>query len=136
MSPLELGIYRIMEKQLDEKGHPMQMLTKQFRTSFMKQYEKFVVPSTQGPSADEEIEVRQKNLIEMIIKETVALQCNHVFKMEQQIGKVSEQEIEEELKHKKNITLANHAVDEVKIFVRAQFHFVTLMYKDYFPVGE
>jgi hypothetical protein len=39
----------------------------------MKQYEKFVVPTTTGIHADEDVEVRQKNLIEMIIKETVDL---------------------------------------------------------------
>ncbi len=102
----------------------------------MKQYEKFVVPTTTGMHADEDVEVRQKNLIEMIIKETVDLQSAYVFKMEKQIGIVSEKEIEEELKLKKQITLANHAVDEVKVFVRAQLHFITLMYKDQFPVNE
>lgn len=102
----------------------------------MKQYEKFVVPTTTGMQADEDVEVRQKNLIEMIIKETVDLQSAYVFKMEKQIGIVSEKEIEEELKLKKQITLANHAVDEVKVFVRAQLHFITLMYKDQFPVNE
>ena len=55
----------------------------------------------------------------MIIKETVDLQVAHVFKMEKQIGIVSEQEIEEELKLKKQITLANNAVDEVKVFLSA-----------------
>lgn len=39
----------------------------------MKQYEKFVVPTTNGLNADEDVEVRQKNLIDMIIKETVDL---------------------------------------------------------------
>ncbi len=39
----------------------------------MKQYEKFVVPSTTGVCADEDVEVRQKHLVEMIIKETVGL---------------------------------------------------------------
>ncbi len=72
----------------------------------------------------------------MIIKETVDLQSAYVFKMEKQIGIVSEKEIEEELKLKKQITLANHAVDEVKIFLRAQLHFITLMYKDQFPVSD
>ncbi len=51
----------------------MQLLARQFRKSFMKQYEKFVIPSTSGPNADEDVEVRQKNMIEMIIKETVQL---------------------------------------------------------------
>lgn len=82
MSKLELGIFRILDAQLREAGHPLQLLAKQFRKSFMKQYEKFVVPSTTGVSADEDVEVRQKNLIEMIIKETVDLQSAHVFKME------------------------------------------------------
>jgi hypothetical protein len=52
--------------------------------------------------------------------------------MEAQIGKVNEKEIEEELKRKKEITLANHVVDEVKIFIRCSFHFMYLMYKDGF----
>ena len=64
------------------------------------------------------------------------LQSDLVFKMASKIGTVSEKEIEEELKLKKQITLANHAVDEVKIFVRAQLHFITLMYKDQFPVSN
>jgi hypothetical protein len=72
----------------------------------------------------------------MIIKETVGLQVAHVFKMEKQIGKVSEKEIEEELKLKKQITLANNAVDEVKVFLSAQLHFVTSMYKEYFPMND
>jgi hypothetical protein len=102
----------------------------------MKQYEKFVVPSTTGVSADEDVEVRQKHLVEMIIKETVGLQAAHVFKMEKQIGLVSEREIEEELKLKKQITLANNAVDEVKVFLSAQLHFVTNMYKEHFPMND
>jgi hypothetical protein len=72
----------------------------------------------------------------MIIKETVKLQSELVFKMASKIGTVSEKEIEDELKLKKQITFANHAVDEVKIFVRAQLHFITLMYKDQFPVSD
>jgi len=83
MSPLELGIYRVLEKQMGESDHPFQMLSKEFRSCFLKQYEKFVVPSSQGASNDDEIEVRQKSLIDLIIKETVALQCQHVFKMEE-----------------------------------------------------
>jgi hypothetical protein len=49
---MELGIFRAMEVQMREPAHPMQLLARQFRKSFMKQYEKFVVPSTSGTNAD------------------------------------------------------------------------------------
>jgi len=45
---------------------------------------------------------------------------------------VNEKDIEEELKRKKEITLANHVVDEVKVFVRCTLHFMYLMYKESF----
>ena len=41
-----------------EAGHPLQLLAREFRKSFMKQYEKFVIPSTSGPNADMAVEVR------------------------------------------------------------------------------
>lgn len=56
--------------------------------------------------------------MENIIKKTVDLQCEHVFRMEKQLGQVSDSEIVEELKRKREITLANHVVDEVKGFLR------------------
>lgn len=37
--------------------------------------------------------------------------------MEDQFGKVADKEIENELKRKREITFANHAVDEVKAFI-------------------
>lgn len=52
--------------------------------------------------------------------------------MEDQFGKVTDKEIIEELKRKKTITLANTAVDEVKVFLRVQLHFISLMYKEAF----
>ena len=52
--------------------------------------------------------------------------------MEQQIGKVDERDIEEELKKKREFTLANHVVDEIKTFVRCSMHFLYLMYKESF----
>lgn len=64
------------------------------------------------------------------------MQSAYVFKMGDQIGKVDEKEIELELKKKKEITLANHAVDEVKVYLRASLHFLTLMYKDAFLEEE
>jgi len=60
------------------------------------------------------------------------LQSAYVFKMEQQIGTANEKEIEEELKRKREITFANHVVDEVKVYVRCSLHFMFLMYKDAF----
>ena len=45
---------------------------------------------------------------------------------------MNEKDIEEELKRKKEITLANHVVDEVKVFVRCTLHFMYLMYKESF----
>ena len=52
--------------------------------------------------------------------------------MEEQIGKRNEKEIEEEMKRKKEITLANHVVDEVKVYLRCSLHFTYLMYKEAF----
>jgi len=52
--------------------------------------------------------------------------------MEQQIGKVNERDIEEDLKRKREFTLANHVVDEIKTYVRCSIHFVYLMYKESF----
>ena len=42
-----------------------------------------------------------------------------MFKAADQFGKVTDQELEEGLKRKREITLANHAVDEVKQYVQA-----------------
>ena len=52
--------------------------------------------------------------------------------MEKKFGKVEDSEIERELKRKREITLANHAVDEVKGFLRTQLQFVGTMYSDSF----
>ena len=52
--------------------------------------------------------------------------------MEGQIGKVEESLIEKQLKHKRQITLANHAVDEVKAFLRTAIQFLAAMYRSAF----
>jgi len=52
--------------------------------------------------------------------------------MEQQIGKVNERDIEEDLKKKREFTLANHVVDEIKTYVRCSIHFINVMYKESF----
>lgn len=49
--------------------------------------------------------------------------------MEKQIGKVEESQIERELKRKREITLANHAVDEVKAFLLTAIQFLGAMYR-------
>lgn len=67
-------------------------------------------------------------MIEGIIKQTVNLQSQLVFQMEENLGKMNDKEIEEELKRKREITLANNAVDEVKGFLKTQLIFVFQMY--------
>lgn len=52
--------------------------------------------------------------------------------MEDQFGKVADKEIENELKRKREITFANHAVDEVKAFISSQLQFISLLYMEYF----
>ncbi len=48
------------------------------------------------------------------------------------MGKVNEKDVLEELKRKREITLANQVVDEVKMYIRCSLHFTYLMYKDCF----
>jgi len=52
--------------------------------------------------------------------------------MEKQIGKVEESQIERDLKRKREITLANHAVDEVKAFLLTAIQFLGAMYRSSF----
>lgn len=52
--------------------------------------------------------------------------------MEQNLGKLNDKEIEEELKRKKEITLANTAIDEVKGFLKTQLVFIFQMYSGAF----
>lgn len=99
----------------------------------------YVVPDTNNDGGAEEIEKRQQKLVDGIIQKTVKLQSEYVFKMDDQFAAqkgLSDFEIEQQLKNKRQITLANHAVDDVKVFLRAQLHFLQSIYREGFTDEE
>jgi hypothetical protein len=49
---------------------------------------------------------------------------------------VADKEIENELKRKREITLANHVVDEVKIFISALLHYLGLIHREVLTSDE
>ena len=107
---------------MSQSTHPVQEISREFRNSFYSYYKEFVNRST-GEN--------HQVLLQNIIKETVDLQSNYVFKMAEQISKLADKEIEEELMKKKQITLANHALDEVKFYLQAIMMFVKEIYSEY-----
>ena len=51
--------------------------------------------------------MKQQKLVDQIINKTVNLQSEFVFKIEGQFGLVADKDLEQELKRKREITLAN-----------------------------
>ena len=78
-----MEVFRVLEAQVTDVKHPMQLLARQFRAAFLRQYEQYVVPSQ---LSEEDVEARQQKLIDNIIQKTVNLQSEYVFKMEAQLG--------------------------------------------------
>eukprot|EP00347_Sterkiella_histriomuscorum_P007333 403349353 len=107
LTDIQQTIFDEIESQVQQKSHPVQMLNHEFQKGFIKNYHKFV---------NKKMIPENEQLLENIIKQTVGLQSQYVFKMAEKISKEEDRKIEEELQRKKEITVANQALDEVKAF--------------------
>lgn len=56
---MQVDLYRVLESQIKQPAHPIQLLIKEFRIAFMKQYEMYVVPDTNNDGGANNIEKRQ-----------------------------------------------------------------------------
>lgn len=90
------------------------MIVVEFKKVFVKQYQSFV--------SKEQYDDEQ--LLENIIKKTVGLQSEYVFKMATYFEKLEDGKLVAELQKKKEITLANTAIDDVKLLVSALYNFI------------
>lgn len=115
-----------METQLQDKNHPVRMLTDSgFNGAYLNHYERYVDKKAKNTT--------NIDLLNRIIAKTVGLQTEYVFKMAEKFdsGKISlteEHNLQAELNRKSQITLGNQAIDDVKVYFASLVIFLRTMY--------
>ncbi|CDW88022.1 UNKNOWN [Stylonychia lemnae] len=118
----QIRLYDEIESQIKQKTHPVQHLCSAFKLVFVNQYKEFV---------HKNVDQTSQALLDKIIVQTVGLQSDYILSLSNEMEQKDDDQLQEELEKKNEITLANKVLDDVKLFFSALYHFVLRMYESH-----
>lgn len=124
MQDYQMRLFFEIELQLTNVKHPVNILINQcFNEAFMQHYKQYVVKSSAQGGGNE--------LLDKIIKKTVGMQTDYVYKLSAKFEKANDEDLQLELEKKSMITLSNQAIDDVKVFFSSLLMIVRKIYDQY-----